>query len=138
MSNSVSLPRQTGACLHHLFEAQVQCTPNATAFIHNDQRVSYDELNHRANQLAHHLQQLGVAPENQVGILMDRSVQMIMAVLGVLKAGGAYVPLDPKYPVARLRYISASHARLVTRGDGAITILVDEITALTQIGRAHV
>jgi len=105
MSNSVSLPRQTGACLHHLFEAQVQCTPNATAFIHNGQRVSYDELNHRANQLAHHLQQLGVAPENQVGILMDRSVQMIMAVLGVLKAGGAYVPLDPKYPVARLRYI---------------------------------
>ena len=105
MSNSLSLRLQPDACLHNLFEAQAHRTPDATAFIHHEQRISYGELNRRANQLARRLQRLGVGPEIRAGILMDRSIHMVIAVLGVLKAGGAYVPLDYKYPIARLAYM---------------------------------
>jgi amino acid adenylation domain-containing protein len=94
-------------CIPRLFEAQVERTPNATAVIFEDKRMTYHELNERANQLAHYLHELGVEPEALVGLCMERSLEMVVGVLGVLKAGGAYVPLDPNYPKARLAYMLA-------------------------------
>ncbi len=93
---------ETHACLHELFEAQVKRTPGAIALVFEDTRLTYDELNRRANQLAHHLRALGVRPETLIGIYMERSVELIVGLLGILKAGGAYVPLDPSYPTQRL------------------------------------
>ncbi|MEA2176285.1 MAG: hypothetical protein QOD00_3877, partial [Blastocatellia bacterium] len=89
-------------CLHQLFEAQVERTPDATALIFEDQELSYQELNERANQLAHYLQEMGVGAEVLVGICMERSVEMVVSLLSILKAGGAYVPMDPQYPLERL------------------------------------
>ena len=93
-------------CLHQLFEAQVKRSPNATALIFEDERLTYHELNLRANQLAHHLCKLGIGPDTLVGIFMERSVEMIVGLYGTLKAGGAYVPLDPDYPPDRLSFMA--------------------------------
>jgi amino acid adenylation domain-containing protein len=92
-------------CIHQLFEAQVQRTPEAVAVVFDMQQLTYRELNARANQLAHHLQVLGVEPEVLVGICVERSIEMVVGLLGILKAGGAYVPLDPAYPKERLAYM---------------------------------
>ncbi|MCP4210460.1 MAG: AMP-binding protein, partial [Halieaceae bacterium] len=92
-------------CIHELFEAQVTKTPEATALECGSQVISYAELNARANQLAHYLRDRDVGPEILVGVCLERSIEMVVAVLGVLKAGGAYVPLDPGYPKARLTYM---------------------------------
>ncbi|WP_009631336.1 non-ribosomal peptide synthetase [Synechocystis sp. PCC 7509] len=88
-------------CLHQLIEHQVEKTPNAIALVFNNQKLTYQQLNSRANQLAHYLQKLGVKPEIQVGICVERSLEMIVGILGILKAGGAYVPIDPEYPSQR-------------------------------------
>ncbi|MBN3897507.1 MAG: amino acid adenylation domain-containing protein [Nostoc sp. NOS(2021)] len=94
---------QREQCIHQLFEAQVERTPDAIAVIFpNQQYLTYQELNQRANQLAHHLQKLGVGPEVLVGICVERSLSMVVGLLAILKAGGAYVPLDPTYPQQRL------------------------------------
>lgn len=95
-------PRTT---LPQLFEAQVERTPGAIALIFDNERITYDELNRRANQLAHHLLKLGVGPERLVGVCMERSIETMVAVLGVLKAGAAYLPLDPSYPRERLSFM---------------------------------
>ncbi|MBO3462193.1 non-ribosomal peptide synthetase [Aetokthonos hydrillicola Thurmond2011] len=92
-------------CIHQLFEQQVEKTPDAVAVVFENQQLTYQQLNHRANQLAHHLQTLGVGPEVLVGICVERSLLMIVGVLGILKAGGAYVPLDPAYPEERLSFM---------------------------------
>jgi amino acid adenylation domain-containing protein len=92
-------------CLHEVFEEQVERTPEATALEFEDSSLSYAELNRRANRLAHHLQQLGVGPDRQVAICLERSLEMVIALFAVLKAGGAYLPLDPGYPAERLRYM---------------------------------
>jgi amino acid adenylation domain-containing protein len=92
-------------CIHELFTAQVERTPDAIAVVFEAQRLTYRELNDRANQLAHYLQTLGVKPEVMVGICVERSVEMIVGLLGILKAGGAYVPLDPAYPQDRIGYM---------------------------------
>lgn len=92
-------------CLHQLFEAQVERTPNEIALIFGKQSFTYRELNSKANQLAHHLQHLGVEVETPVGICLERCVEMVVGILGILKAGGVYVPLDPAYPETRLRWI---------------------------------
>ncbi|HEV2963457.1 MAG TPA: amino acid adenylation domain-containing protein, partial [Candidatus Angelobacter sp.] len=92
-------------CVHELFEEQAERTPEATAVVFAEEELRYGELNGRANQLAHYLRGLGVRPEERVGICMERSLEMMVAVLGVLKAGGAYVPLDPAYPVERLKFM---------------------------------
>ncbi|MDZ8030713.1 non-ribosomal peptide synthetase [Nostoc sp. DedSLP04] len=89
-------------CIHQLFEYQVEKTPQQIAVIFEDKQVSYQELNQRANQLAHYLQTLNVKPEVLVGICLERSLEMIVGLLAILKAGGAYVPLDPAYPSERL------------------------------------
>ena len=96
-------PKDT--CIHQLFEAQVEKTPNAAAVVFENQQFTYADLNRRANQLAHCLQKLGVGPETLVGICMERSLEMIVGLLGILKAGGAYVPLDPDYPKGRLEFM---------------------------------
>ncbi len=94
-------------CVHHLFETHVEQTPLATAVLLGEQSLTYRDLNRRANQLAHHLQQLGVGPEMLVGICVERSPEMIVGLLGILKAGAAYVPLDPAYPKDRLAFMLA-------------------------------
>ena len=98
-------PKDT--CLHQLIEAQVEKTPTAIAVVFENQQLTYQELNTRANQLAHYLQSLGVGPDVLVGICVDRSLEMVIGLLGILKAGGAYVPLDPGYPQERLAYMLA-------------------------------
>ena len=92
-------------CLHELFEEQARCTPATVAVVFGEQEVSYDDLNRRANQLAHYLRALNVGPEVRVGICMERSLDLIVGLLGILKAGGAYVPLDPTYPHERLAFM---------------------------------
>jgi amino acid adenylation domain-containing protein/thioester reductase-like protein len=92
-------------CIHQLFELQVDKTPDAIAVIFEDRQLTYRELNEKANQLAHYLQELGVKPETLVGICVDRSLEMIIGILGILKAGGAYVPLDSAYPQERLHFM---------------------------------
>jgi amino acid adenylation domain-containing protein len=92
-------------CIHQLFEAQVELTPDALALVFNDQQLTYRELNGRANQLANYLKRLRVGRDVPVGICMERSVEMVVAILAVLKAGAAYVPLDPKYPMERLEFM---------------------------------
>lgn len=88
--------------IHQLIEAQVEQTPEAIAVVFANQSLTYRELNTRANQLAHYLRSLGVKPEVLVGICMERSLELVVGLLGILKAGGAYVPLDPMYPAERL------------------------------------
>ncbi|MHC0062944.1 non-ribosomal peptide synthase/polyketide synthase [Nostoc sp. UIC 10890] len=92
-------------CIHQLFEQQVESRPDAIAVIFENQQLTYQQLNERANQLAHYLQEKGVDPEVLVGIFVERSIEMIVGLLGILKAGGAYVPLDPNYPAERLAYM---------------------------------
>ncbi|MEQ8997813.1 MAG: amino acid adenylation domain-containing protein [Coleofasciculus sp. B1-GNL1-01] len=92
-------------CIHQLFEKQVERTPDAVAVVFEEQQLTYRELNVRANQLAHHLQKLGVKPEVLVGICVERSLEMVVGLLGILKAGGAYLPVDPAYPQERQRFL---------------------------------
>ncbi|MEG4394820.1 amino acid adenylation domain-containing protein [Microcoleus sp. BROC3] len=96
-------PKDT--CIHQLFEEQVELTPDAIALVFEDEQLTYQELNQRANQLAHHLRSLGVGPEVLVGICVERSLEMVVGLLGILKAGGTYVPLDPTYPPDRLAFM---------------------------------
>lgn len=92
-------------CIHELFEDQAERTPDSIALVFENQKLTYGELNRRANQLAHYLQKQGVRPEERVGICLERSAEMVIGILAVLKAGGAYVPLDPSYPQARLAFL---------------------------------
>ena len=103
--NATSTEFPSEQCVHQLFEAQVERTPDSAALIFEDQQLTYRELNERANQLARYLQQLGVGPEVMVGLCMERSLEMIVSLLAILKAGGAYVPLDLAYPTERLAYM---------------------------------
>jgi len=95
------------ACMHELFAAQAEKTPDAIAVRYQDQSLTYEELNQLANQLAHYLQQLGVAAETLVGICAERTPDLLIGLLGILKAGGAYLPLDPTYPPERLAFMLA-------------------------------
>ncbi len=100
---AIEYPQQM--CLHQLIEQQVARGPEATAVISGEEQLSYRELNERANQLAHYLQMRGVGPDDLVGVLMERSIELMVALLGILKAGAAYLPLDPEYPQQRLSYM---------------------------------
>jgi amino acid adenylation domain-containing protein/non-ribosomal peptide synthase protein (TIGR01720 family) len=101
-------------CIHELFEAQVKKTPDSVALVFDpntpgagDRHLTYRELNQRANQLAHYLRSQGMGPDELVGICVERSLEMVVGLLGVLKAGGAYVPLDPTFPKERLAFMLA-------------------------------
>jgi amino acid adenylation domain-containing protein len=131
--NDTQAEYSRGKCMHHLFETQVERTPDAVAVVFpsinlsasagqdgdqtydvaQDRRLTYRELNARANQLAHYLQGLGIKSETLVGIYMERSLEMMVALLGTLKAGGAYVPLDPTYPRERLTFMLQDSQALV-------------------------
>ncbi|MGF1480500.1 MAG: amino acid adenylation domain-containing protein [Cyanophyceae cyanobacterium] len=111
-------------CLHQLVEAQVARTPEAIALTSENQQLTYAELNQRANRLAHHLQSLGVSAEVVVGVCLERSLDLVIALLGILKAGGAYLPLAPALPQERLAFIVAD-ARLklvIASPDTAISL----------------
>ena len=108
---TVNIP---ATCLHQLFEEQAIRNPKGIAVVHKHERLTYGELNARANQLAHYLRAKGAGPEHLVGICVERSLEMIVGLLGILKAGAAYVPLDPHYPADRLRFmLEDANAQLV-------------------------
>jgi natural product biosynthesis luciferase-like monooxygenase protein len=102
--NDTALQLDTTRCIHQLFEAQVDETPDAVALVFEDDELTYRELNERANRLAHYLSGLGVGAESLVGICVERSAEMVTGLLGILKAGAAYVPIDPTYPRERIAY----------------------------------
>ena len=103
--NNTTVDCPKDLCIHQLFEAQVERTPDAIAVVLEDRQLTYDELNRQANQLANHLRLLGVGPEVPVAICLKHSVEMVVGLLGILKAGGVYVPLDPAYPKERLAFM---------------------------------
>ncbi|HEX8174908.1 MAG TPA: amino acid adenylation domain-containing protein [Pyrinomonadaceae bacterium] len=115
--NDTQTAYPAGSCIQHLFEEQAAQTPHATALVSGDEQMSYDELNRRANQLAHYLQSIGVGQEITVGLCVERSIEMVVALLGILKASGAYVPLDPTYPLERLSFMIE---------DAAISVLITQ------------
>nr|QEO74662.1 condensation domain-containing protein [uncultured bacterium] len=94
-----------GRCIHQLFEEQAARTPDAAAVLFEGETLSYGELNRRANRLAHHLRARGIGPDVPVALCVERSPEMVVALLGILKAGGAYVPLDAEYPLERLDFM---------------------------------
>lgn len=100
--NDTEMSYPAESCIHQLFESQVNRTPDAIAMVFEHSHLTYGELNQRANQLAHYLRSMGVGPESLVGICLERSLEMVVGLLGILKAGGSYVPLDPAYPRDRL------------------------------------
>jgi amino acid adenylation domain-containing protein len=116
--------RQHIRCLHRLFESQAEAQPRSIAVCCNRERITYGELNRRANQLAHYLRSKGVARESLVGIHVERSIEMIIGLLGILKAGGAYVPLDPAYPRDRLLAIAR---------DAKVDVLLTEAGLLSDL-----
>ena len=105
--NRTATPQPGGLCLHHLFAAQARRSPDAVAVVFGRQRLDYRELDRRADALADRLRDLGVGPDVVVGLCVQRSVEMLVALLGILKAGGAYLPLDPSHPAARLEFMLA-------------------------------
>ena len=104
-------------CVHELFAAQAAKTPDAVAVTHEDGQLNYGELDRRSNQLAHHLRELGVGRETVVGLCMERSLDLVVGLLGIMKAGGAYLPLDPSYPPQRLAYMTT---------DAKVSVLVTQ------------
>ncbi len=103
--NNTAIDYPLNLCLHELFEAQVERTPDAVAMIFEDTHLTYRELNARANQVAHYLRRAGVGPDVLVGVYMERSLELVIALLSIIKAGGAYIPLDPTYPQERLSFM---------------------------------
>ncbi|RUR75333.1 non-ribosomal peptide synthetase [Chlorogloeopsis fritschii PCC 9212] len=128
-TKTTELPYQ---CIHHWFEAQCQQTPNNIAVVFEEQKLTYQELNICANQLAHYLQNLGVGSENLVGICVERSSLMVIGVLGILKAGAAYVPIDSNYPAERKEFILADTQMplLLTQASLAANLKADNITTI--------
>src|SRR5258706_5917242 len=111
--NDTSREYPSDRCIHELFEEQVERTPDAPAVVFDEQQLTYRELNNQANRLAHYLQNNGVGVESLVGICLERSIDLIVGLLGILKAGGAYVPLDPSYPKERLAFMLRDSAAQV-------------------------
>jgi amino acid adenylation domain-containing protein len=103
--NQTSRGQRPGECLHQIFSEQAKRTPEATAVVFEDEQVSFAELDVRVTQLAQYLEKLGVGPEVLVAICVERSLEMVVGILGIIKAGGAYLPLDPAYPVDRLSFM---------------------------------
>ena len=111
--NSTEIAYPEDSCIPQLFENQVALTPDATAVVYENQELTYQDLSQRANKLANYLRKLGVRPEVLVGVFIDRSIEMVVGLLGILKAGGAYVPLDPDFPKQRIAYMIEDSKALV-------------------------
>ncbi|KAF9561023.1 hypothetical protein EC968_005932 [Mortierella alpina] len=125
--NAIEQTYPTHECMHHLFERQVERTPQEAALVYEKDVLSYAELNERANRLAHHLIDLGVKPDSRVAICVERSLAMVIGSMAILKAGGAFVPLDPAYASERLRTILT---------DAAPTVLLADAAGLKSLGQA--
>ncbi|MET0626708.1 MAG: condensation domain-containing protein, partial [Pyrinomonadaceae bacterium] len=122
--NDTAADYPSGRCLHELFEAEAERAPEAIALVVGEERLTYAELNARADRLANYLRALGVGPEELVGLYVRRSTEMVVAMLAVLKAGGAYVPLDPAYPAERLGFIlEDARVRVLLTQDGLVAEL---------------
>ncbi|QQO35652.1 amino acid adenylation domain-containing protein [Bradyrhizobium diazoefficiens] len=136
--NRTAAPYPSDACIHQLFEQQVRKAPEAVALVCADARLSYGELNVRANRLAHHLVGLGVTPDQPVAICLERSPAMVVGLLAILKAGGAYLPLDPAYPPARLTQVLADAAPqlLLVDAAGRAALGADALADLTVVDLA--
>ncbi len=125
--NQTGRDYQIDSTLHQFFERQVERAPHATALVFEDRQMTYQELNRRANKLARYLRRLGAGPEVIVAISVERSLEMVIGLLGILKAGAAYLPLDPGYPEPRLRYmLEDSGARLLVTQKRLLTTLLVE------------
>lgn len=105
--NDTEIELEKDACIHQLIEKQVKSSPNEIAIIFEDESISYEELDNRANQLAMALHRKGVGPDVKVGVCLGRSIDLVVSLFAILKAGGAYVPLDPAYPIGRLSLVAA-------------------------------
>jgi len=134
------------SCIHEFFERQAAVTPDAVALIHRDRRLTYRDLDSRANGLACHLESLGVGPGVLVGVCLGRGLEMMIALLGILKAGGAYIPLDPTYPTERLAFmlddarvrvvLTSQHARSQLPVTGAVAVCLDLESEVVECRRA--
>ncbi|NET12212.1 MAG: amino acid adenylation domain-containing protein [Okeania sp. SIO1H6] len=129
--NDTAVEYPSEKCIHQLFEEQVEKNPDAVAVVFEQEELTYQQLNAKANQLAHHLQSLGVKAETLVGISIERSLEMVIGLLGILKAGGAYVPIDPSYPAERLSYMLEDAAVPVLLTSGSVMELLPEHSAQT-------
>ncbi|MEH2268243.1 MAG: amino acid adenylation domain-containing protein [Nostoc sp.] len=122
--NNTQADYPSDKCIYQLFEEQVELTPDAVAVVFDNQQLTYQQLNCRANQLAHYLRSLGVKPDMLVGICVERSLEMVVGILGILKAGGAYLPIDPEYPQERLSFMLQ---------DAAVSILLTQQQLLKRL-----
>jgi amino acid adenylation domain-containing protein/non-ribosomal peptide synthase protein (TIGR01720 family) len=122
--NDTAVAYPQDICLHELFADHAERRPDAVAALFGDDELCYGELDRRANQLAHHLRHLGVGPDVVVGLCVERSLDMVVGVLGILKAGGAYLPLDPRYPVERLAYMLT---------DAKVSVLLTQEALVTRL-----
>jgi amino acid adenylation domain-containing protein len=124
--NGASVPELLGQSVHTVFEQQVEKTPSATAVEYEESALTYDQLNSRANQMAHYLRSLGVGPETPVALCMERCLEFMVSILGVLKAGGAYVPLDPGLPKERLKW-------MLSDIEAPVVLMRSELAARLQV-----
>lgn len=129
--NETAAKYPTDECIHNLFELQVKRTPEAVALVDRERRLTYGELNNRANQVARYLQQRGVGLETLVGVCVERSAEMVIALLGILKAGGAYVPLDSSYPQQRLRF-------MLEDSEASVVVTQSKLAKLLSLSDAQV
>jgi len=124
-------------CIHELFEAQVERSPDAVAVVFEGEQLTYRELNVKANQLANYLRSLGVGPEVLVGLYVERSFDAIVGIVGVLKAGGAYVPIDPAYPSERIAYmLNDSQVKVLLTQEKLLAILPEHQTRIVCLDSA--
>jgi len=127
--NQTPAPYSDNLCLHQVFASQAQKTPDANAVVFAGERLTYGELERRANQLARYLQQAKAGPETLVGICMERGISMIIGLLGILKAGSAYLPLDPQYPAERLAFmLEDTEATTVVTQEGLLSRIPGQAT----------
>ncbi|MEX5601266.1 syringopeptin non-ribosomal peptide synthetase SypA [Pseudomonas syringae] len=126
--NDTALEYPHEQTIHGMFEAQAERTPEALAVVHGEQRLSYRQLNERANRLAHALRKQGVQPDSRVGICVERGPEMVVGLLAILKAGGGYVPLDPAYPVDRIAYMLQDSAPAAVLAQTATQSLLADVS----------
>jgi amino acid adenylation domain-containing protein len=137
--NHTEAPYPDAVCIHHLFEQQVQRAPDAMAVVGQHHRLTYQQLNQRANQLAHHLIALGVKPDDRIAVCVERSHDMLATLLAILKAGAAYVPLDPAYTGERLSTVlrDAAPVLLLSDSHGRTALDAEALTALRVVDLDH-
>src|SRR5215467_383955 len=123
--NQTERERAGASCMHELFEAQIERTPDLTAVEFDGKRLTYLELNRRANQTACCLINRGVGPEDVVAICMARSLEMIVGILAILKTGAAYVPLDPEYPAGRLKFMLTDTGTRIVLGHARTAVKLE-------------